>query len=216
MKNKILCNVLRMSLNYCFVPEHCALKRRREKSKRKRRSRKLRKRSKPRRRTRSKRITPRRVPRKRKSRKSRKSTPKKKRRRKPTPPPPEPPKKRRRRRKTTPPPQPPKPRKRRTTSKQYVRKVREAEPTSKVMTETTHETWVCDPENGLCHLVHEDYTKSTADKTGTYKGPLIPANDVNLLDLASGLDGETYCAVADGMGTKWAKCGTKGAENCDC
>lgn len=199
-----------MSLSYCFIPEKCALKRRKVKSIKRTRS-PSRRRSKPRKRSRS---PPRRPTRRRRPRKPTPPPPIKKKRRRPTPPPPPPPPRRKKRRKPTIVETPP-PRKRSTTKK-YVRRVQEAKPQSKVSTETTHETWVCDPENGLCHLVHEDYSKSSNNKEGAYKGPLVPANDVNLLDLASGIDGDTYCAVADGLDKKWVKCGSPGAENCDC
>lgn len=199
--------MLRMSLSYCFIPEKCALKRRKVKSIKRTRSPSPRRRSQPR-----KRSPPRRPTKRRRPRKPTPPPPIKKKRRRPTPPPPPPPRKKRRKPTivATPPPR------KRSTTKKYVRRVQEAKPQSKVSTETTHETWVCDPENGLCHLVHEDYSKSSNNKEGAYKGPLVPANDVNLLDLASGIDGDTYCAVADGLDKKWVKCGSPGAENCDC
>ena len=68
---------------------------------------------------------------------------------------------------------------------------------------------------------HKSTTEKTAEKT-TYQReptngyPLINANNVKLLDLAMGVDGSTYCAVATSNNSKkWEKCGSS-TSNCDC
>ena len=202
-----------MSLDYCFNPTNCALRRRPKSPS------PVKRRSKPRKRkTRSKpRSKPKRKSRPRRRRTKSKPKKRKKRLRKPTPPPPSPPKKKRkrRRRRSRTKSKTKRRSRRHRRSKSFSRSIVE-KPRSKVVTETSYETWVCDPDDGVCRLVRQDYSKGSADKVGRYQGPLIPANDANLLDLASGLDGATYCAVADGLGQKWVKCGTKEAENCDC
>jgi hypothetical protein len=47
--------------------------------------------------------------------------------------------------------------------------------------------------------------------------PLINANKVKLLDLAKGVDGFTYCAIATSNNSKkWEKCGRSTTQGCDC